>query len=374
MNLLRLTLLLQLAMPVAFGQDAPTSKTVSPPNEPKELVWSLYEQVIARHPDGIPEDADWKIFAPYLSKGLQHRIDLAKACSDDRDRKSSDSPVIAGPVSAFGLFSGDESAPQTFRIEKTESEKDGSVRVYVSLKVEKPPQRPWAWPVAAVVIRDGSHFAVEDVIYIDDHIYDREADRRDERLSEFLSAGCDGAQWGRDNLPNEPEAFVRSLYEQVVARHPIGIPNGADWKVFALYLDKALLHKIDLGLACGDDFYRQHPDPNLKPAIGWLELGTFSGGDEELELRTFEIERAESQGDGSFRVDVTLTWGYPPESPWTSRVAIAGVRENGHLAVDDVIYFGDTSSEDGRLSEALSVGCDGPHWVGSDEQRGDPKR
>src|SRR5215467_13412823 len=41
--------------------------------------------------------------------------------------------------------------------------------------------------------------------------------------------------------PKQPEATVRSLYREVVARHPVGIPGGADKNVFAPYLSKSLL-------------------------------------------------------------------------------------------------------------------------------------
>ena len=335
------------------------------PTQPDAMVRNLYDEVVARHPHDIPKGADWEIFAPYLSKGLLHRIDLATACSVDRDRGSLDSQLMARVVSAYGLFSGDEAAPQSFRIEKTKTERDGSLRIYVNLTIKNPPRLPWTWPVAAVVIREGDHFVIDDVIYIDNHIYDREADRRHKRLSEYLSAGCDGPRWIGNTLPNQPEAFVRSLYTQVVARRPVGIPAGVDWKVFAPYLSKALLHRIDLALACGEDWDRQNPDPNLKPEIGWLELGLFSGGDDELELRTFHIERMQSGRDGSVRVYVSLTWGYVPEHPWTSRVVVTVVRENGHLFIDDVTYLRDApQNAEWQLSDTLSSGCDGPRWVG----------
>src|SRR5207245_11773660 len=75
------------------------------------------------------------------------------------------------------------------------------------------------------------------------------------------------------SMPKQPEAMVRSLYREVVARHPVGIPGDADMKVFAPYLSKALLHRIDLAIACSKDEARQQPDPHQKPAIAWLEAG-----------------------------------------------------------------------------------------------------
>jgi len=112
-----------------------------------------------------------------------------------------------------------------------------------------------------------------------------------------------------------PDALVRELYREVVARHPVGIPGDADMKIFALYLSKALLHRIDLAIACSADEARQHPDPNLKPEIAWLESGLFSGDDERTSPRAFHIERTQREKNGSFRVYVRLTWGSPPKNP-----------------------------------------------------------
>lgn len=355
-----------LAWVIATFFASPSAKTQSGGVTRSEaLVRSFYAQVVARHPHDIPKGSDWEIFAPYLSKGLLHRIDLAKACSADRDRQRPDSQLMTRIVSEYGLFSGDEAAPQTFQIEKTDHDKDDSWRVYVNLTVKTLSRGSWTWPVAAIVVQEDDHSVIDDVLYIDDAIYDRQADRRHERLSEYLSAGCIGARWSGPALPNQPEALVRSLYSEVVARRPVGIPRGIDWKVFAPYLSKELLRRIHFALECGEDWERQHPDPNLKPEIGWLELGLFSGGDDELELRTFHIEKTQPVENGSFRVYVGLIWGYPPERPWTSRVSAKIVRENAHLLIDDVTYLkDDTRDTEWQLSDGLSSGCDGSRWVG----------
>jgi hypothetical protein len=177
---------------------------------------------------------------------------------------------------------------------------------------------------------------------------------------------------------NRPEALVQSLYTQVVARHPLGIPEGEDMKIFAPFLSKALLHRIDLANACFEDWNRQYPDPNLKPDFGWFESGLFSGDDEQAEPRTFQIERTESEKDGSFHVYVRLTYGSQPEKPWIWQVAAIVVQENGHFAIDDVIYLkeGPEGSRlvDSWLSEYLSAGCDGPRWVGYGNQQNGPKQ
>jgi hypothetical protein len=190
-----------------------------------------------------------------------------------------------------------------------------------------------------------------------------------------LAFGQPAHQRESRTLPKQPEALVRSLYQQVVARHPIGIPGDADMKIFAPYLSKTLLHRIDVAVACAADYDRQYPDPNLKPTFAWLESGLFSGGDERSEPRAFQIETTQSEEDGSFRVYVRLTWGSPPKRPWMIwHVAAIVVRENGHFVVDDVIYLKDERQEvDSRLSEGLSAGCDGPRWVGDGEKRNDSK-
>lgn len=182
---------------------------------------------------------------------------------------------------------------------------------------------------------------------------------------------------GEPPRPSEqPEAMVRSLYKAVVARQPIGIPESSASKLFfAPYLSKGLLHRIDLALACGEDWHRKNPDPNLKPEVGWLELGLFSGDSEEAEPRAFHIERTQTEKDGSFRVYVRLTWGGPPESTLIWHVAAVVVRENGQFVVDDVLYLKDDGPDvESRLSVRLSAGCDGSHWIGFGKQQGDPKQ
>lgn len=170
--------------------------------------------------------------------------------------------------------------------------------------------------------------------------------------------------------PRQPVAMVRSLYTQEVARHPLGIPTGADGKIFLPYLSRALLHRIELFDACQQDWFRQHPDPNLKGPFGGLgESGIFSGGDEESEPRAFHIEDTQSEEDGSFRVYVRLTTGTPPERPWNWHIAVVVVRENGRYVVNDVIYLRDPENRgpgdiDRRLSEIFSEGCNGPKWNG----------
>jgi hypothetical protein len=176
------------------------------------------------------------------------------------------------------------------------------------------------------------------------------------------------------SLPNQPEALVRSLYTEVVARHPIGIPQKAEMKIFAPYLSAALHHRIDLFLGCYADWLRQNPDANTKHPFGVFESGLFSGADERSEVQAFQIERTQSRKDGSFRVYVRLTYDDPPGHPQTWRVAAIVVRENGQFVIDDVVYLVDKDIHvESRLSGGLSNQCNGPHWVGDRHQRNDVK-
>jgi hypothetical protein len=168
--------------------------------------------------------------------------------------------------------------------------------------------------------------------------------------------------------PSQPEALVRSLYTQVVARHPVGIPNGANMKVFASYLSKPLLRRIDLADACSRDWIRQNQGHILKAPFNWAEAGLFSGGDEKASPGDFQIEGIQAETDGSFRVDVRLMWR-PPDGPGSWRVAALVIQEGGRYVVDDVVFLRDEGSSphapaEWRLSELLTQGCEGPHWVG----------
>jgi hypothetical protein len=176
------------------------------------------------------------------------------------------------------------------------------------------------------------------------------------------------------SLATQPEALVRSLYTQAVIRHPLGVPEGENMKIFAPYLSKRLLQRMDLAIACVDDWHRQNPEPHLKSELGWLELGPFSGDNERALPQSFLIERTQSEKGGSSRVYVRLTSTATSEKPFSWRVAVVVVRENGHFVLDDVIYLKDEElGVEDRLSKDLSAGCDGPRWVGFSKQQSNLK-
>jgi hypothetical protein len=166
---------------------------------------------------------------------------------------------------------------------------------------------------------------------------------------------------------NRPDAFVSRFYKQVVARHPIGLPTGADKKFFESYLSKSLIRRFDLDIKCVVDWKRQNPDPNLKPPFALVENGLFSGSSEEAEPKAFHIERTQFGKDGSSRVYVKLTWSDPANKPFSWYVAVVVISENGRVAVDDVFYLKNKTGDiESSLSKELSFGCDGARWVGDD--------
>jgi hypothetical protein len=170
-----------------------------------------------------------------------------------------------------------------------------------------------------------------------------------------------------------PDSVVRELYQQVVARKPLGIPRGADKAAIDPFLSKELIQKLDAAQACQDDYLRQHTDKDSKPAFAWLETGLFSGANEEAIPSAAAVERTEPEKDGSFLVHVRLTYkestetyGKTPDPTNTFHWSVATVviSERGRFVIDDILLFKDNSTKiDSRLSSSFS-GCDGLRWVG----------
>ena len=178
-------------------------------------------------------------------------------------------------------------------------------------------------------------------------------------------SACDQAVSQR--TPSVPaaqaEAAVASLYKEVAARHPIA--GMGDPKVFARYFSKGLLRRFADNTACLSDWYRQNPGSTDKPPFDQLEMGVYSGSNEESNPQSFHIEKTEPGKDGSSRVYVNLSYTEPTfRMVW--HVAAVVVRENGQLVVDDVIYLRDKDHPDeGRLSQVLAgSGCEGPRYRG----------
>jgi hypothetical protein len=195
----------------------------------------------------------------------------------------------------------------------------------------------------------------------------------------FATPPHQGVSAGR---PNQPTAMIQSLYTRVIARHPGGIPSGADWKIFAPYMSKMLLHRIADFNACVAEWDRiQDPKHPVKGPFGIFESGIFSGGDEKTAPRSFRIVRTQLQADGSIRVDVRLEWWEDPvgkrdkwhtyaDKPYIWHVAAIVLHQDGRYVVDDVIYLKERDGDsDYRLTQGLSSDCNGPHYVGWDHNK-----
>ena len=366
MSFSRFFLLLPFTAALVFGQSASKNEPSSQRKQSATVVQELYQKVVVHRPSVIHKDAETKDFLPYLSEGLRHKLDLSNACLAESEQQSPYLKLTPKMNSDQMLFTGIGNSPISFQIKKTSPQKNGSLRVYVELTFKQPKYPPWSQRVAVVMIQENGQFLVDDVIYINDsdwvdHPEDKPADRR---LSGYLSAGCNGTSWIGESLPSDPAALAQGLNRQVVARHPLDIPSGEDWKVFAPYLGKTLMKKIDVYGACMADQEQRFGAPDRKPT-GLIEFGIFSGGNEEADPRSFRIERAEQRKDGSARVYVRFRWEEPPEKPDFWRVADVFIQEDGRYLLDDVIFLGHKNDpEDVRLSKLLAEGCDGRRWVG----------
>lgn len=189
-------------------------------------------------------------------------------------------------------------------------------------------------------------------------------------------------------FPNAPidqsfDSGVRELYEQVVARRPLGVPKGEDKAALWPFLSKKLIQKLDAAQSCEDDYLRQRPDKNGKPAFGWLETDIFSGSAERAIPTTASVERTEPMKDGTFRVYVRLTYkesfetyGKPPDPTHTFdwHVAAVVISEGRRFVVNDVLLFKDDSTRiASRLTDSFA-GCDGPRWVGIHQGQSGPRK
>jgi hypothetical protein len=175
----------------------------------------------------------------------------------------------------------------------------------------------------------------------------------------------------------EAEAVVIRLYQHVVSRKPLGIPLGKDRKAIWPLLSRNLIERMTVAEECEKDYFRHYPDPNLKPEFGWLESGLFSGANEQADPSRFEVRRIVKQADGSYQVNVKLTY-WPdfdkyrsprgPRYDWNWEVIVSVIPDGGHFAVNEVLYS-QVHPEDAelRLSQLLSHGFDNGKWVGYSE-------
>lgn len=168
---------------------------------------------------------------------------------------------------------------------------------------------------------------------------------------------------------------VQSLYSEIVAHHPIGIPTGQQMTTIRPYLSKRLAEQLQIAQACQDEYGHQHlASDTSKP--GWLNSGLFSGEGSHASPIDVLVERKEKQGDGSFLVYVDLEPVEAVIDPGHGRKVFRGgytwqvearvISESEQFVVDDVRIFDRFPAEGpSRLLSDSFVGCDGSHWIGS---------
>jgi hypothetical protein len=186
----------------------------------------------------------------------------------------------------------------------------------------------------------------------------------------FVQTGETERLSGLSHLLDQPvvTGSVNDLYHAIAARHPIGIPKGADKAVIWPLLSRRLKRQLETAQACQDDDRRQHPKTDIDPKPAWLHTGLFAG-DSKRALPLYALVAKKDPGkDGSFEVYVNLTYvkvpGFVPDhTRWDIIVTV--VPEDNRFVVDDVRLFDglDTDGPSHLLSETFA-GCDGPKWTG----------
>ena len=194
MTIARCSAFLFLITTLSYGQAPQEHHRVDSSSQAEIPVRRLYQQLVSRPlGGGIPTPEEMKLLSPYLSSSLLHRITQTRACANDwfrlHPKKFAKPPFAWGE---FGLFSGadDRGSPQTFRIEKIESENDSSFLAYIRLTEGNPGAKPWTWRVADRVALEGGKYVIDDVIFPKEEDTDTET-----RLSGILMSGCDGPRW-----------------------------------------------------------------------------------------------------------------------------------------------------------------------------------
>ena len=169
----------------------------------------------------------------------------------------------------------------------------------------------------------------------------------------------------------KPADVVRRLYDEVVERHPLGVPSGADKIAIWPLLSKRLIKAFETRNACDQDWDSKHQNENppLK-APGFYESGLFSGSNERGEINGAVVGSANVQTDDSYLVYVHV-WSYfdggvpslRTGRKYRWRVAARVISEDGRFVIDDILGFKGVFDYDKSvyMSKMLTLGCRGSH-------------
>jgi hypothetical protein len=188
----------------------------------------------------------------------------------------------------------------------------------------------------------------------------------------FVRTGSSQRLSGLPALLDQPAVTggVQKLYSEIVARHPIGIPTGAEMRAIRPFLSKRLADQLQTAQACQADYSRRRPTPSRVSKPGWLKSGLFSGERSHASPVDAVVDRKEKQSDGSFLVYVDLE---PVEGlidlgdgrrsfhgGYSWQVEARVISENGQFVVDDVRIFDRFPAEGpSHLLSDSFTGCDG---------------
>ena len=170
---------------------AQTTERATPPSRAESTVRSVYREVLNRAPSGLLDDAEMRIFSPYLSKSLRRKIELAQGCEKDWARQNR-GQIMKAPFawSEFGIFSGanERTSPERFHIESVHKTGDGAFQVVVSFTY-RPVDGSGSWRVKDRLIQEEGQFVMDEVFFLKDGTEDGST------LTATLSEGCEGARW-----------------------------------------------------------------------------------------------------------------------------------------------------------------------------------
>lgn len=177
------------------------------------MVKKLYKQIVLRKPLGLPAGRKLEAIRSFLSRDLIERIRATVECEKDYSRQYPYDPnqPVKAPFAWMetGLFSGgnERGDPLWFGVHRIVRQKGGSYEVDVKLKwwpefdkYPRPrgPRYDDTWQVAVFVVRDGGHYAINDIfypkVYADDSV-PHYPTVEETRLSQLLDFGCKDGKW-----------------------------------------------------------------------------------------------------------------------------------------------------------------------------------
>ena len=148
-------LALSAARPSAAGSDAPACTTGTPA---ESVVCHFYERYLDLRPAGLPTRRQQSKLAPFLSRRLLALLDRARLEQEDFTRRFPDEkPPFADGCLFASLFEG----PDRFEVLSTDPQTDGTIHVAVRFGYQDAPP----WQDVIVVVRQGDHYAIDDIVF-----------------------------------------------------------------------------------------------------------------------------------------------------------------------------------------------------------------